>query len=187
MALEVEAGDVFQEASVPVLFTGIGKVNAAHVLTKRLAEYRAANRWPRHVINFGTAGSERFVTGTVVACNAFIQRDMDVTALGFAPGVTPYESTPAELRFPVALEHLPQAICSTGDSFATCPPTLPCDVREMEAYALAKICLLEGASFICVKYITEGADHSAANDWAVNVKKAAREFIQIYRELANAR
>lgn len=186
MALEIEAGEVFRKEGVPVLFTGIGKVNAAYTLTKRLTEYRQANRWPRYVINFGTAGSERFSTGALVACSAFIQRDMDVTALGFAPGVTPFEQTPAELRFPVVLNKLPQAVCSTGDSFATCAEPLPCDVREMEAYALAKVCLLEGATFVCAKYITDGADHSAANDWQTNVHKAALEFIQIYRELAAA-
>jgi adenosylhomocysteine nucleosidase len=54
----------------------------------------------------------------------------------------------------------------------------------MEAYALAKVCLLEGASFICVKYITDGADHSAASDWRTNVSRAAGEFLRLYRELA---
>jgi adenosylhomocysteine nucleosidase len=184
MALEIEAGDVFQRAGIPVMFTGIGKVNATYALTKRIAEYRQANAPLQRVINFGTAGSHRFPTGTLVACNAFIQRDIDLTALGFAQGVTPFEpSIPAKLECPPVITTLPQAVCSSGDSFETCDPKLPCDVTEMEAYALAKVCLLEKLPFVCVKYITDGTDASAANDWQVNVKKAAAEFLRVYRDL----
>jgi adenosylhomocysteine nucleosidase len=51
----------------------------------------------------------------------------------------------------------------------------------MEAYALAKVCWLEGAEFACVKYVTDGADHAAAADWQSNVHKAAGEFLSLYR------
>jgi hypothetical protein len=36
-----------------------------------------------------------------------------------------------------------------------------------------------------VKFITDGADHAAANDWRANVDKAAIEFLRIYRELTH--
>ena len=42
MALELEAQGVFERAGVPVLYTGLGKVNAALALARRLADYRAA-------------------------------------------------------------------------------------------------------------------------------------------------
>lgn len=188
MALEIEAGDVFQRAGIPVLFTGIGKVNAAYALTKRIADYRQANAPLRRVINFGTAGSHRFRAQTLVACTAFIQRDIDLTALGFELGVTPFEpEIPARIEFPAGLPGLPQAVCSSGDSFETCDPKLPCDVTEMEAYALAKICYLEKIPFVCVKYITDGTDASAANDWKANVAKAPAAFMRAYRELCAAR
>jgi adenosylhomocysteine nucleosidase len=54
----------------------------------------------------------------------------------------------------------------------------------MEAYALAKVCWLEGAQFACVKYVTDGADHAAAADWQNNVHKAAGEFLNLYRAVS---
>jgi adenosylhomocysteine nucleosidase len=50
----------------------------------------------------------------------------------------------------------------------------------MEAYALAKACRLGGAPFACVKYVTDGADDTAASDWQSNVHKAAGEFLRLY-------
>ena len=55
-----------------------------------------------------------------------------------------------------------------------------CDVVDMEAYALAKVCRVHGADFLCVKYVTDGADHAAAADWHDNVHEAAAEFLTLY-------
>ena len=51
MALREESQGEFERAGVPVLFTGVGKVNAAHALTRRLAELRAGGRAMPHVIH----------------------------------------------------------------------------------------------------------------------------------------
>jgi adenosylhomocysteine nucleosidase len=61
-----------------------------------------------------------------------------------------------------------------------------CDVVDMEAYAIAKACRLEHASFACAKYVTDGADHSAADHWRSNVHKAAEEFLALYRSVREA-
>lgn len=182
-ALELESQRVFEDAGVPVLYCGVGKINAAMTLTRRLAEYRNAGLPLPTVLNFGSAGSPKFATGALVACNRFIQRDMDVSGLGFAVGVTPYEDTPAVLEFPVLFSDLPNATCGTGDSFQTGCSTVSCDVFDMEAYALAKVCWVEGAAFGCLKFITDGADHAAAKDWRENLHRAADEFIRAYRRL----
>ena len=55
-----------------------------------------------------------------------------------------------------------------------------CEVIDMEAYALAKVCHLEGAAFGCAKYVTDGADGSAAEDWQRNLPRAAEVFWQLY-------
>lgn len=183
MALQVESQGLFERAGVDVTFTGLGKVNAAYAMTRRLADYRHANRPLPQIINFGTAGSRRFPGGTAVACHLFVQCDMNVTGLGFAHGVTPFEDIPARLEFPRLFPQLPSGICGTADSFETGAPALPCDVVDMEAYALAKVCALEGARFACVKYVTDGADESAGNDWQSNLSKAAAQFLHLYRTL----
>ena len=187
MALPVEAQGLFEGAGVPVLYTGLGKVNAAMALTRRLSAYRAAGAALPLVVNFGTAGSQHFQTGALVACTRFVQRDMDVSALGFAPGSTPFEELPAQLQFPPLFPGLPDALCGSGDSFQTGAAKLHCEAIDMEAYALAKVCRIEQARFGCAKYITDGADHAAADDWQNNLPAAAAGFWRLYQELVQAR
>jgi adenosylhomocysteine nucleosidase len=72
------------------------------------------------------------------------------------------------------------AVCGTGDSFVGGLATMECGVVDMEAYALAKVCKHFAAAFACVKYVSDGADHSSAADWQANVHKAAAEFLRLY-------
>jgi len=183
VALELEAQGLFERAEVGVLYTGLGKVNAALVLARKLALLRHQGASPSLVVNFGTAGSRTFATGSVVACRQFVQRDMDVTGLGFALGETPFESLPATLAFPAVFTDLPEGVCGTGDRFETGAAGLACDVIDMEAYALAKVCLAEGLPFACAKYISDGADHAAANDWQASLPSAAAAFFRLYQTL----
>jgi adenosylhomocysteine nucleosidase len=184
MALPIEAQGLFERAGVPVLYTGLGKVNAALALMRALRDYRhgaTQGAWESPlVLNFGTAGSHTLPTGTLVACRQFVQRDMDVSGIGFALGVTPFEDIPAQLQFPSVFDELPAALCGSGDSFQMGVSKLHCDVIDMEAYALAKVCLLEGARFGCAKYITDGADGAAPADWQRNLPAAAAAFWQLY-------
>jgi adenosylhomocysteine nucleosidase len=156
MALPIEEQDALTAVGIDVVFTGVGKVNAAASLARRLTQRRLAGTLPSLVVNFGTVGSRRFDTGTLVACHRFVQRDMDVSPLGFERGHTPYDEYAAELSFPTVFTQLPAAVCGTGDSFETGPTALACDVIDMEAYALAKVCLLEDLPFACAKFVTDG-------------------------------
>jgi adenosylhomocysteine nucleosidase len=186
MALESENGGVFRDSGVPVLYSGVGKINAAYSLTRKLADYLCAGVPLPRVINFGTAGSGSFPPGTVVACGMFIQHDMDVAPLGFPVGTTPFDAIPAVLEFPSPyLEGLSSASCGTGDSFATTDMALSCDVIDMEAYSLAKVCWLYKAKFVCIKYITDGADGEAAAAWQNNLSAAGPSFMAIYRQLSS--
>ncbi len=187
MALPAESDGVFEGAAIPVLYCGVGKVNAAVVLTRELCRYVHAGEALPLVLNFGTAGSRVHATGTLLACHEFVQRDMDVRGLGFALGVTPFDAVPSCVTFERVFTQLLPAVCGSGDSFATvdgdpASTAAPvCAVLDMEAYALAKVCRLMGARFACVKYVTDGADHAAAADWQSNVHKAAGEFLALYR------
>ena len=183
MALPAESNGVFEAAGVPVTYCGIGKVNAAFKLTQMLAAYVHAGLPVPRIVNFGSAGSHDLPTGALVGCRSFVQRDMDVSALGFAVGTTPYDAVPPRLEFERTFPDLPDAVCGTGDSFATARGRVQCDVLDMEAYALAKVCWLEHASFCCAKFVTDGADHGAARDWQANVDKAAHLFLQLYESL----
>lgn len=182
MALENEGQGKLEALGYDVLYCGVGKVNATYHLTRTL---HRSDLYP-YVLNLGSAGSHTHHTGAVVAADRFVQRDMDVTGLGFALGVTPFEQDEPMITFPRLIRHLPHGICASGDSFHQGPPPMNADIIDMEAYALAKVCQREGISFACVKYITDGADHNASKDWQENLIHAADAFVALLRECAEA-
>ena len=183
MALPQESRGLLERAGAAVLYTGVGKVNAAAVLARRLAEIRCAGAGLPRVVNMGTAGSRSIPAHTLVAVTRFAQRDMDVSGLGFAVGVTPFDPAPAVLEFPPLFTHLPGVMCSTADSFATHLHEVRGDVVDMEAFALARVCLAENARFACVKYVTDGADSDSATHWEAALDNAAHAFVTAYEFL----
>ena len=66
--------------------------------------------------------------------------------------------------------------CGSGDSFVKNNIEMKTDLVDMEAYALAKVCKLEGVKFRCFKYISDNADDNATSDWIENCKKGAKLF-----------
>jgi adenosylhomocysteine nucleosidase len=183
MALPQESGGLLEAAGANLLYTGVGKVNAAGSLARRLTELRIAGAAPPLVINMGTAGSRTLAAHTLVACDRFLQRDMDVSGLGFPAGVTPFDDTPAIIGFPPVFTHMEQRLCSTADSFATHRHEVSGDVVDMEAFALARVCLMEQAQFGCVKYVTDGADSDSATHWQAALDAAAKSFLETYVSL----
>ncbi|HEV8444665.1 MAG TPA: 5'-nucleosidase [Steroidobacteraceae bacterium] len=187
MALPQESRGQLEAAGAQILYTGVGKVNAAAALARRLAELRCAGREPSLVVNLGTAGSRSVAPHTLVACDRFSQRDMDVSGLGFPRGVTPFDTAPALIEFPVKFAQLPQEHCSTADSFATHLHEVDGDVVDMEAFALAKVCLSEKLGFACAKYITDGADSDSAAHWEAALDAAAQHFAALFTSMGNGR
>src|SRR5260370_20062682 len=82
VALRAESAGVFEAAGIPVLYCGVGKVNAAIALARELSRYALQGQAMPLVLNFGSAGSRRHPTGTLVECHEFVQRDMDVRGFG---------------------------------------------------------------------------------------------------------
>jgi adenosylhomocysteine nucleosidase len=181
MALPQESRGRLEAAGANLLYTGVGKVNAAAALARKLAEIRCAGEALPLVLNLGTAGSRSVPAHTLVACNRFAQRDMDVTGLGFPRGVTPFDATPPVIEFPPVFARLPQKLCSTADSFATSPHDG--DVVDMEAFALARVCVADGARFACAKYVTDGADGDSAAHWEAALDAASLAFAHLYDAL----
>lgn len=177
-AMEVEAADLFTDCDP--LFVEIGKVNAAYHLTKRLCESK-----PSIIINLGSAGSNTFKKGSVVCCTQFVQRDMDATGIGCEQYQTPFSEIEPILNYGVAIEDLPQGICGTGDNFEVAHSAPVYNVIDMEAYALAYIAHHENIPFLCLKYISDGADDNAADDWSISVKNAARSLRMVIDKIQN--
>jgi len=173
-ALEIEAGEVFNNQNT--LFTGIGKVNASYELTKAIHQKR-----PDLIVNLGTAGSSYFSKGDLVCCTQFVQRDMDVRGLGFELYKTPFSNIPLVLDCGLPMQDFPVGTCGTGDNFEMEHNTTQYNVVDMEAYALATVAQKENIPFLCIKYISDGADDSAAEDWTVLVHKASLAFGEIFQ------
>ena len=177
-ALEVETQGQLEDYRV--LYTGVGKVNATLELTKVLqkAHLHYLPKMPELVINYGTAGSRKIKKKQLVDCTKFIQRDMDVTGLGFMKGETPFESDP-----PIVIESTSEfnpigrkATCGSGDNFVEDRINYYGEVVDMEAYALAKVCYHYDIPFISFKYITDGADEQSHEDWEKNLADGIKEF-----------
>ena len=174
-ALEVETQG--QLGDYEVLYTGVGKVNATIKLTRKLGKFGSHIPYER-IINYGTAGSRKIKKKTLVDCTKFVQRDMDVTGLGFMRGETPFEKEPP-LMLEVNSDFNPigrNATCGTGDSFVEDKSQYYGEVVDMEAYALAKVCWTYDVPFISFKYITDGADEQANEDWEANLASGIVEF-----------
>ena len=184
MALPQESAGRFEAAGVPVLYTGVGKVNATYALAGALLRRRQAGEPVTAVLNLGTAGSVGWARGSVVGCARFIQRDMDASPLGFPVGVTPFDAMPAELRCATELPFLPAGRCASGDSFVTSGVAQAGDVLDMEAFALARVCIGEAVRFACAKYVTDGADSEAAATWTGGVQAGADALLDVYRRYA---
>jgi adenosylhomocysteine nucleosidase len=78
------------------------------------------------------------------------------------------------LTYGKRLAAFPDAICGTGDHFASGPPSTDYDVMDMEGFALARVCQSFNIPFLCLKYISDGADDAAATDWTLALLNAAQ-------------
>ena len=177
-ALEVETQGQLDNWNV--LYTGVGKVNATYTLANYL-NTPIDSKPPKLIINYGTAGSRKIKKKSLVDCTKFVQRDMDVTGLGFMRGETPFEDDiPLMLDFGITeFNNIGRrATCGSGDNFVEDKTNYYGEVVDMEAYALAKVCHLQEIPFVSFKYITDGADEQAHEDWENNLASGIVEFKQ---------
>lgn len=177
-AIERESGDLFRHENV--LYTGLGKLNAAYRLTKEILINR-----PSIIINLGSAGSSKFAQGSVVCCSAFVQRDMDTTALGVKKYVTPFSTNEVILNYGFSITFLDRGVCGTGDDFVSDHDSPDYDVIDMEAFAVATIARQENIPFLCLKYIADGANDKAVKDWNLTVDATGRALYDTMQDIKN--
>ena len=146
--------------------TGVGKINATYNLIKLIYKHK-----PIEVINYGTAGAIKKGLSGIVECTKFYQRDMDVRGLlDLKLGETPFDNLNGIINSEDGYS------CGSGDNFVNKQIEMEIDLVDMEAYALAKVCKLEGIDFKCFKFISDNADSNASLDWIENCKKGAKLF-----------
>ena len=153
-------------------YCGVGKINATYKALEIISKYE-----PKLIINFGTAGSLTKNLFGLHEVSHFFQRDMDASALGFKIGVTPFEERSVIDFGRTGLS------CSSGDNFVSSPPELKTDLVDMEAYAIAKVCVLKNVQFMCFKYVSDNADESASKNWKANASLGATAFKDMIKNL----
>ncbi len=188
-------------ARAVVVKAGVGKVNAA-CCTQTLIDHFPVSC----VINTGIAGSLKaeIDIGDVVLATDAVEHDMDVAALGYAPGKIPdmdVESFEADEK----LRKIAKESCEkvnpdisvyegrvvTGDQFisskekkAWLTETFGGCCAEMEGAAIAHAAYLNQVPFLIVRAISDKADDSAQMDYPTFEAKAIEHSVRLIVEMA---
>ena len=174
-ALESELKRNALPSGVEMIYSGIGKINAALTSTKAINQLS-----PCKIMNFGTAGKVNPQLDGLLEIGKVIQRDMMAEPL--APrGTTPFCDRPQEYL------SSGKYICGSGDSFVSAAdPWLlsqGVDVVDMELFAIAYVANYHQIPWHSYKYITDDANESSANDWHQKVNHGQDLFIEKLKQL----
>ena len=165
-----------EEFESQILYTGVGKVNATQAISAHANHLKALNI---SVINYGTAAAvnDNVEVGKLYEVTKYIQRDMDVTPLGFEKYETPW----GHKNISFLTTTLDGITCGTGDSFwLYSDENKDYDIVDMEAYALAAVCKKYEIPFRCFKYISDAGN---PKDWTENAAKGVDLFVQKLDEI----
>ncbi|MFE0648668.1 nucleosidase [Streptomyces sp. NPDC059534] len=157
----------FLDTDLPVLLTGMGKVNAATALATVLGR----GPLPSGIVNLGTAGALRpGWTGTHVV-GTVVQHDLDGELLATLTGET--------YGAPLTLPDGGEVVLATGDAFisdeaARARLAERAALVDMEGYALATAAGIAGVPLRIVKHVSDEAGDGAARSWRESVAECAR-------------
>lgn len=181
---------------VVVCKSGVGKVNAA-VTTQILIDSFGVSK----VLFTGVAGAlhPELNIGDIVISSSCMQHDMDVTPLGFARGVIPYQEVsdfPADQH----LIELAEEACKeqaaghfiigkvlSGDQFIASRETVQTlyeelggACAEMEGSAVAQVCYMNSVPYVVIRSMSDKADGSAHvnfPEFTVKASKLSHEIV----------
>ena len=161
-------------AGVDLIYTGVGKVNAAISATQNLMHL---NPRTTMVLNYGSAGSAKYEAHSILKCKRFQQADMDARPLA-EKGHTPFDDLiHPHVERDILVFDGEGELCTTQDTFQLKPIY---EVNDMEAYGIAKVCRILGMDFTAYKFISDSGD---ANDWETNHHLGVEGFLKILDEI----
>lgn len=200
-----KAGMKFHEGilngkDVVIVQCGIGKVNAG-MCVQILADLFNVDA----VINTGVAGSLRaeINIGDIVVSTDACEHDMDVTALGYEPGIIPQMET-SFFQADRTLAEQAKAVCAqvnpeigvhegrvvSGDQFISDGDTKDRLIKlfngscaEMEGAAIAHAAFLNNIPYVVLRAISDKADGSAHMDYPEFERAAAAHCAKLVENL----
>lgn len=172
-ALPEESNNESNLLGYPIIYTGVGKINAGYKTALAIQKYK-----PELVVNFGSCGSFRLPKGTLVKVKDVYNGDMD------AEPIVPYSVTPFDKDGGIYNISGSGVTCFTSDTFMTPEKVreLPkkklellnkCDIFEMELYSIAKVCREFNVSIVSYKWVS---DDGGVDDWINNCKIGYTKF-----------
>lgn len=167
MAAQAEYGTHLQKLFNP-LFTGVGPIEAAIVLTSALAKAARQNTLPDLVVSLGSAGSARLEQTEVYQATSVSYRDMDASPLGFEKGRTPFLDLPADVPLPFVIPGIASASLSTGANIVSgaAYANIAADMVDMESFACLRACQRFDLPLMGLRGISDGAaDLHHVDDW----------------------
>ena len=167
MAAEPEYGPELRSRISP-LICGIGPVEAAAAVTERLTRLAVEDRLPLLVVSLGSAGSAALKQCGLYQASSVSWRDIDATALGFAPGTVPNVGQPAEIPLGPFIPGIPLATLSTGADVVSggVYDLIEAEMVDMETYAVLRACQRFGLPLISLRGISDGdRELGSLADW----------------------
>lgn len=176
VALASELPIEFWPFEEPIIYSGVGKLNAAFTTMRAISKYE-----PELILNLGTVGSLNDELRNVVEINKVIQRDFDAEPL--APrGAVPFEDFPSEL-----FSGYGDASCGTGDTFVRVRDNWlqnkKIDVVDMELFAIAKVCVQLDIPWRSFKFISDHVNVHSDSDWEQNLQISHVELIKFTQKM----
>jgi adenosylhomocysteine nucleosidase len=162
----------------PIIYSGVGKINAT------MAAYKAFVEGYDEVINIGSCGSLKHKPGTIIKVGSVFQ-DIDARPL------CEYGETPSEPQYKqVVLDRTILSTCFSTDYFVDLSQKEKysseyikminnCDIFDMECFALAKVCHRFNIKFSSYKWVSDNGD---GGDWKENYKIGFEKVKQLLNE-----
>lgn len=187
-AMQEEISEIIkdQHPNIDVLLTGIGKVNAAMILS----EYLAKNKVDK-IVNIGFAGGNiAYDVNDIVVVNTASYHDFDLSLFGYKKGQVPgfpdiYHSD--ENMYQIAnekLDNVKSGHLYTGDYFMTTPVEIPA-VFDMEGASLYQVAHYHHIPIISIKIISDviGMDDHYQSYKSFEQTKGAHMIYHIYQKI----
>jgi len=158
MAVDAEYGPHLKRRFTP-LMTGVGPVEAGVRLGAELALLSERGALPDLVVSLGSAGSRVLEQTEIYQASSVAYRDMDVSALGFERGATPFLDLPAIVPLGHAIPGIRQASLSTGAAIVSgaAYDAIAADMVDMETFAVLRACQGYKLPLIGLRGISDGA------------------------------
>lgn len=171
VALPSELPQHLVPQNVELVYTGVGKVNAAITVARHLKDHHP---FETKVFNFGSAGSS-LPKMNLYKCTKFSQHDMNAEPL--APKYhTPFDNNEIASTLVFSEDGYE---CATQDTFETNPREG--FIYDMEAYSIAKVCKKHGFDFQCFKFVSDSGN---ADEWEKNHDKGIELFLEEFKKFA---